>query len=80
MNYTLYIQKDCSACREALEYVREFDGNCTVLDIAENRAPIDSSYGILLPALFHNERLVAYGPQDIRMYLQRQQIKKASGI
>ncbi|GEM_PF-3164890 len=79
MNYTLYIQKDCSACREALEYAAEFDGNCTVLDIADNQPPIDSSYGILLPALFHNERLVAYGPRDIRSYFRRHLIKKASG-
>lgn len=79
MKYTLYIQKDCSACQEALEYIREFDGNCTILDIADNQPPIESSYGILLPALFHNERLVAYGPADIRSYFGKHHIKKASG-
>jgi len=78
MKYALYIQKDCSACQEALEYIREFDSYCTILDIADNQPPIKSSYGILLPALFHNDRLVAYGPTDVRNYFEKHHIKKAS--
>ncbi len=79
MRYTLYIQKDCSACIEALEYAHTFEGSCEIRDIAEHKAPVDSSYGILLPALFHNDHLVAYGPEDIRRVLKNVRTKKTSG-
>lgn len=67
MIYKLYISDHCKSCEDAVSFVRSIDLTCAEINLHDSNdsPPVQL---IVVPALFENERLVAYG-SDIREYL-----------
>ena len=69
MIYKLYISDHCKSCDDTVSFVRSIELPCMEINLnsTDSQPPI---HIMVVPALFENERLVAYGP-DIKDYLLR---------
>lgn len=78
MSYTLYIQNDCEACDEVVHFIKSHHITCAIKDIATHQPPVTRKFGIILPALFWDDVLVAYGPEDIMRTILRPRAEHSS--
>lgn len=68
MTYTLYISRSCPYCIKVMDYCNERQIGCHIIDIDDK--PSASKQIYVVPALFRNEDLMAYG-SDIISYLEK---------
>lgn len=68
MTYTLYISRQCPYCFKIIDYCNENQIDYEVIDVDENTT--DTKPVFVVPALFLNEELKAYGTDIIR-YLEK---------
>ena len=70
MTYTVYTSNHCESCGQVLNYLKEHNILHTVtnLDTDDTKLPVNV---FIVPALFLNDKLLAYGP-DIIKYFEKQ--------
>ena len=66
MSYSLYTTDHCHACSVVLEFVKQEGIACEVYPTDRKDRPHDA---FVFPALFKNEKLIAYGDDDIIEHL-----------
>lgn len=69
MTYTVYTSNHCESCEKVINYLKEHNILHTVTNIdTEMELPVNV---FVVPALFLNNKLLAYGP-DIVKYFEKQ--------
>ena len=69
MTLTLFVQSGCDACDKLVAFIRKQEIDCEVKYIEQHDPPVRKNFGIVLPALFEGDQLLAYGPEDIMAIL-----------
>lgn len=70
MKYSVYISNHCEGCEQVLDYLKEHHIQHSVKNIDTDEAS-PSVNVFIVPALFLNDKLLAYGP-DIVRYFEKQ--------
>lgn len=64
MNYTLYVNDDCPSCDKMVRFLESIHLNFRVINLSHG-GDAPTGHVLIVPALFEDKRLVAYGP-DIK--------------
>jgi glutaredoxin len=69
MSYIVYVSNHCAGCKTVMNFLSESQIDCQVINVDNNNVPVPENI-FIFPALFKQEKLIAYG-DDIINHLSK---------
>lgn len=66
--HRLFIMDNCESCITVMVYIKKHNLDCKVIDVSKERNNGIKKAGMIFPALFIENELIAYGSDDILKY------------